>query len=109
MLDCRVSTGRASMMSIMDDATDDEYFVYGPEQNPIHIRGKYMKSCLKISSDQDGHVFLLNPEIVTDDDEWEAWAFDAKLPGAYRYKTFEDLMRNEYETALEGIKITGFS
>ena len=33
----------------------------------------------------------------------------AKLPGAYRYKTFEDLMCKEYETALEDVKITGFS
>ena len=61
------------------EVSDDEYLVYGPQQDPIHIRGKYMKSCLKISTDQDGYVFLLNPEIVTDDGEWEAWAFGRKI------------------------------
>ena len=91
------------------EVTDEDYFVYGEMQDPIYVRGKYMKSCLKISTDQDGYVFLLNPEIVTDDGEWEAWAFGTKLPGAYRYRTFEDLMRKEYETALEDIKVTGFS
>ena len=88
--------------------SDEDYFVYGPKQDPIHIRSEYMKSCLKISTDQDGYVFLLNPEIISDDGEWEAWAFGTKLPGAYRYKNFEDLMRAEYETALEDIKVTGF-
>lgn len=46
----------------------------------------------------------MNPEITTDDGEWEAWAFGAKLPGAVRYRNFEDMMRAEYETALLDIQ-----
>lgn len=86
------------------DVTDEDYFVYGAEQDCINIRAAYMKSCLKLSTDEDGYVFLLNPEITTEDGEWEAWAFGAKLPGAMRFRTFEDMMRAEYETALLDIK-----
>lgn len=91
------------------DIPDDEYFVYGEEQDPVNIRREYMKSCLKISSDSDGYVFLLNPEIRNDNDEWESWSFGNKYPGAIRYKSFEKLMIAEYKTALEDIKLTGLS
>ena len=91
------------------DIPDDEYFVYGEEQDPINIRREYMKSCLKISSDSDGYVFLLNPEIQSGNDEWEAWSFGAKYPGAVRYKCFEELMISEYKTAIEDTKYMGVS
>lgn len=83
---------------------DEDYFVYGPDQDCINIRAEYMKACLKLSTDEDGYVFLLNPEVTTDDGEWEAWAFGTKLPGAVRYRTFEEMMRAEYETALLDIQ-----
>ena len=67
-----------------------------------------MKSCLKISSDIDGYVYLLNPEVRSDNDEWEAWSFGAKYPGAVRYRNFEELMRAEYTIMLEDIKFTSF-
>ena len=55
------------------EVTDEDYFVYGADQDCINIRAEYMKSCLKLSTDEDGYVFLLNPEITTEDGEWEAW------------------------------------
>jgi hypothetical protein len=75
-----------------DDISEEEYFQYGEHQDCISLRGKYMKTALQISSTQDGYVYLLNPVIVDARNEWEAWDFGCKLPGAYRYRSFWDMM-----------------
>jgi hypothetical protein len=54
------------------------------------------RSPFGISDVADG-VLLLNPEVVSDDGEWEAWFFAAWLPGATRYRSFWDLMHGERE------------
>lgn len=52
---------------------------------------------LKISHAPDASdVYLLNPRVVTPDGEWEAWYFAHWLPGAVRYRSFWDLMNDEY-------------
>ena len=43
----------------------------------------------------DGFIYLLNPQVVTNDGEWEAWDFGNKYPGAKRYKSFWEMIRFE--------------
>ncbi|MEE1770573.1 SMI1/KNR4 family protein [Streptomyces sp. JV185] len=81
------------------DIPDEEYFVHGAEQQSWAIRTEYLSSMLKISHTPGaGDVYLLNPRIVTPDGEWEAWYLAHWLPGAVRYRSFWDLMNDEYRT-----------
>ncbi len=74
--------------------TDDEYFVYGAAQDCVNLRREYLQTALEISSDSgDGDIFLLIPDVIFPDGEWEAWHFGNKLPGAYRYQSFYNLMQ----------------
>ncbi|MGJ3252086.1 MAG: SMI1/KNR4 family protein [Elainellaceae cyanobacterium] len=81
--------------------SDSEYWVYGDEQDCSKLRVKYLQQALEISDRGDASIYLLNPNIVTADGEWEAWFFGDWLPGADRYSSFKDLMQAEYETFLE--------
>ncbi|MEA5618581.1 SMI1/KNR4 family protein [Cronbergia sp. UHCC 0137] len=72
---------------------DDQYFVYGEAQDCIYLRREYLPTALEISSDSgDGDIFLLIPDVVFENGEWEAWHFGNKLPGANRYRSFYELM-----------------
>ncbi|MFE6662135.1 SMI1/KNR4 family protein [Streptomyces sp. NPDC057697] len=82
-----------------DDIPDEQYDVYGDQQQPWAIRTAYLNDMLKISHTPDsGDVYLLNPHIRTPDGEWEAWYLAHWLPGAVRYRSFWDLMNDEYRT-----------
>lgn len=48
---------------------------------------------LELTHDGDSAVYLLNPMVVGDDGEWEAWEFANWIPGERRYPSFEALMR----------------
>lgn len=76
--------------------TDDEYLVYGDEQVSAAFRRAYLQTALEISLEQDGAILLLNPRVVTDDGEWEAWFFADWNPGARRYRSFQELMQAHY-------------
>ena len=80
---------------------DADYFVYGDDQDCSKIRVEYLQTALEISQHGDGAIYLLNPQIVTPDGEWEAWFFGDWLPGADRYRSFQDMMQTEYESFLE--------
>lgn len=81
-----------------DHVPDETYFVYGEEQDPVHLRREYLPNALEISSDSgDGDIFLLIPDVVFEDGEWEAWHFGNKLPGAFRYRSFYALMQKVLE------------
>jgi hypothetical protein len=75
---------------------DEEYYDYGKGDASDH-RAEHMSSLLQISDVEDG-VYLLNPEAVTPDGEWEAWFFANWIPGARRYPSFVHLMFREYES-----------
>jgi hypothetical protein len=75
-------------MGNCDDVDDEKYFQYGEHQNCCWMRGRYMKTALQISSAEEGDVYLLNPQIIDARNEWEAWDFGNKNPGAYRYRSF---------------------
>ena len=76
---------------------DASLFVYGEAQNPLVFRDEYLDTALQIS---EGHgLYLLNPRVVFEDAEWEAWFFEAEL-GASRYRSFGELILAEYEAFL---------
>ena len=83
--------------------TDEEYLVYGEAQDPVRYRANYLESALEISEAGDSAIYLLNPETVTADGEWEAWLFANWLPGAQRHRSFAELMQAEYESFREPI------
>ena len=86
--------------SIQPTVSDQEYFVYGEEQDPITLRVEYLQTALEISDVGDSGIYLLNPKIVTEEGEWEAWFFANWLPGAVRYRSFQELMEAEYRNFL---------
>lgn len=75
---------------------DDEYFVYGEGQDPVLMRIEYLPSALQISEEGDAAIYLLNPQVVTPEGEWEAWFLANWLPGAQRYRSFWELMQGEH-------------
>jgi hypothetical protein len=76
------------------DLSDEEYYEY-PEGFADGHRVEHMRSLVQVSDVDDG-VYLLNPEAVTPDGEWEAWLFANWVPGAQRYPSFAHLMLQEY-------------
>ena len=80
---------------------DEEYFVYGDEQSCEFIRDEYLQTALEIGVDEDNDSLLLNPQIIFEDKEWEAWLFAAWMAGAIRCKSFRELMQEEHRTILE--------
>jgi len=77
---------------------DEEYFVYGPEQNCCNTREEYLQTALEISSDGgDGDIYLLIPEVINLEGEWEAWHFGSQSPDANRYRSFYELMQQALE------------
>jgi hypothetical protein len=81
--------------------SDREYFVYGDAQDCSQLRVEYLQTTLEISEKGDAAIYLLNPQVITADGEWEAWFFGDWLPGADRYKSFREMMQAEYENFLE--------
>lgn len=89
-------------------SADKEYYDYGVD-GASDLRGEHMASLLQISDVEDG-VYLLNPDAVMPNGEWEAWFFANWIPGAHRYPSFAHLMLREYQsfTELEKIKKPGY-
>lgn len=75
--------------------SDEEYFVYGNDQDTVCLRVEYLAKCLKISDASEGGVYLLNPEVVSKAGEWEAWHFSNELPGATRCRSFRELIKQQ--------------
>ncbi|MEX6690181.1 hypothetical protein QTN47_21910 [Danxiaibacter flavus] len=65
-----------------------------------------MIKTLAISNWGDSAILLLNPEVKFGD-EWEAWMFANWRPGADRYKSFEELMKEEYSSYLDVLNDEG--
>ncbi|PHV62259.1 SMI1/KNR4 family protein [Cyanobacterium aponinum AL20118] len=84
--------------------SDEKYFVYGKEQDCIDVRTEYLCSALALSPLIDSAIYLLNPQVVTNDGEWEAWFFGNELPGANRYPSFAQMMIAEKERVLYSLK-----
>jgi hypothetical protein len=80
--------------------TDEEYFVYGEKQKSTDFRSEYLINSLAVSEWGDAAMLLLNPKVKFGD-EWEAWMFATWHLGPIRYKSFEELMQEEYSSYLE--------
>lgn len=77
----------------LEPATDEEYFVYGEEQCDLNFRPEYLETALQISCEERLAVFLLNPQIISQSGEWEAWYCDFSTNfGVSRYRSFKEMM-----------------
>jgi hypothetical protein len=73
---------------------DEAYFSYGPSASDF--RRSHLKETLQISDVGDSAVYLLNPQVISSDGEWEAWFFANWLPGVHRYRSFVEMMQAEF-------------
>ena len=84
--------------------SDKEYFVYGDKQDCVNFRREYLQTAMQISGLGDSAVVLLNPKIVTPEGEWETWFFANWLPGAQRYRSFDEWLVAERATCCKQLK-----
>jgi hypothetical protein len=84
----------SSVHGLRDEPPDEEYFAY--EQWAEDFRPKHFRETLQISEVGDAAVYLLNPQVISKDGEWEAWFFANWIPGAHRYRSFREMMEAEY-------------
>jgi len=77
---------------------DEDYFVYGEEQESETLRYEYLPATLEISdmARGDAHAYLLNPHVTTPEGEWEAWDYASWYPGAHRHRSFQELMQAQH-------------
>ena len=66
---------------------DEAYFDYGPDGSP-DFRPKHFRHALQISGVEESAAFLLNPQVIDADGEWEAWHFANWTPGITRHRSF---------------------
>lgn len=78
--------------------TDEEYLVYGDQQDSCRFHTEYLQSALEISDVGDSAILLLNPKTIDSNGEWEAWLFANWMPGAHRYRSFQELMVGELDS-----------
>jgi HEAT repeat protein len=77
------------------EVPDAEYFSY---DNPMDFKPNHLKETLQISEVGDSEVFLLNPQVIDQEGEWEAWFFANWLPGVHRFRSFRELMESDYHS-----------
>lgn len=83
-----------------EDISEEAHRVWGADQDDGSFRLAYLDSLLEVSSGQRNVILLLNPEVTFPNGEWEAWDFGAWYPGAYRYRSFWDMMQALHESFL---------
>jgi hypothetical protein len=77
-----------------DELPDAEYFAYS--QHSLDFKAKHLRETLQISEVGDAAVYLLNPQVITKDGEWEEWFLASWLPGVRRYRSFQEMMQSEF-------------
>ena len=75
--------------------TDEEYLNYGKEPSDIVFRIEYLQTALLISSGDPREFYILNPQIVTSNGEWEAWALANYPLAVVRYRSFWEMIEAE--------------
>lgn len=75
------------------DLPDEVYFDYSRPQDCVQLKVSHLPHLLQISCFEWESAVLLNPLACQSDGEWEAWSFDFTDPGAFRYRSFADLLR----------------
>ena len=98
---------------LLDASSEDEpayepldYFSY--DGRPTYYAA-HLRECLIIADPiaGDSMIYLLNPLVVAEDGEWEAWRFAHWIPGAERFPSFALLMRAEHASFLAIEKSSG--
>lgn len=84
------------------DLSEADHRVYGEQQDPMCFHFAYLETALQISKQRDGYVYLLNPEVVTPEGEWEAWILGYKILGAQRWPSFWEMVQEEIQTEFPG-------
>jgi hypothetical protein len=75
------------------------YYRYGfiedtlSAQNPVQFSQSDLEGLLLVGELSQGAVILLNARAITSDGEMEAWVLDPGTPGATRYRSFAEMMR----------------
>jgi hypothetical protein len=82
-----------------DETPDAEYYSYGSHSELF--KAAHFAETLQISAIGDAAVYLLNPQVITKEGEWEAWFLANWLPGVRRYRSFAELMQAEYSQFAE--------
>jgi hypothetical protein len=59
---------------------------------------------LVVSDDEDGARVLLNPAVVDEEGDWEAWFFAHWVPGAEPYSSFRELLEETYSRFVDDEK-----
>jgi hypothetical protein len=99
------ATLEAAFYGPVPSIPDEEYFIYDKKQDSSNLRPEHLRTALQISARETvgTAIYLLNPQVITAEGEWEAWFFAHWLPGATRYRSFLDLMQSEHGSLLEEI------
>lgn len=87
-----------------------EYFSYSEHASQFYSEPQLAET-LQISDVGDAAVVVLNPCVVTEDEEWEAWVIASWLPGVRRYPSFAEMFRDLCESQVsqwreEGIEVS---
>ena len=77
------------------EVPDDAYSRYGEDQDPVQFRTIYLAHLIMAGPYEEFGCYLLNPQVVFNDGEWEAWNLNHDLPGANRYRSFFELVQAE--------------
>ena len=78
----------------LDDLSEEDHRIYGPEQDTTRFRVAYLEELLQIGEVYAGTVYLLNPRVVDAAGEWEAWDFCDHSPGAVREPSLARLLES---------------
>jgi len=82
----------------------DRFATLNPDWVDAYGGGDELATLVQISEVGDSAVLLLNPTVVGDDGEWEAWFFATWGPDEDRFPSFAELMRTqraEFERLVE--------
>jgi hypothetical protein len=74
---------------------DEEYYGYADNVRPL-FRPRHFRLTIQITAVGDAAVYLLNPQAVWPSGEWEAWFLANWNPGVERYRSFAELMWEQY-------------
>lgn len=78
----------------IEPVPDEIYYAYGPLASDY--RERHLRETLQISEIGDAAVYLLNPQVIARDGEWEAWFLANWLPGVRRFRSFREMMQAAY-------------
>ena len=85
------------------EVSNEDYFNYSDSQDSVKFRVEYLLNSIVVSKDVEGSIILLNPQIKFEN-EWEAWLYASWYPGASRFKSFKELIYEEFKSTERLIK-----